>query len=147
MLKKVLSEEKQPTRPIMSVEIKPPDLKDAKNYECFKKELLLWQSLTSLEPTEQAWCVALNLPNDCPFAENIGTKVMEWLSMEELQGANGMEKLVSLLDKEVIIQGVESGEKKGEIINQGVEPGRNYKPGSGTWQYSCRNHKPGSGTW
>ena len=34
------------TGPIMSVKINPPDLKSAKNYECFKNELLLWQSLT-----------------------------------------------------------------------------------------------------
>ena len=117
-------------------------MKDAKNYECFKKELLLWQSLTSLKVTEQAWCIALNLPNNCPFAKNIRTNVMEWLSIEELQGADGMEKLVSLLDEEIIIQGVEPGETNAEIINQGVEPGGKYKPGNGTW----RNNGRGSGT-
>ena len=72
---------------------------------------------------------------------------MEWLSIEELQGADGMEKLVSVMDEEITIQGVEPGETKAEIINQGVEPGRNYKPGSGTWLDNGRNHKPGSVTW
>ena len=55
----------QPDRPKMSVKINPPDLKSAKNYECFKNELQLWQSLTTLEATKQAGCIALNLPNDC----------------------------------------------------------------------------------
>ena len=99
---KVISEEKQPTRPIMSVKVNPPDLKHAKNYECFKNELLLWQSLTSLEQTKQAGCIAFNLPNDCQFAKDIRTKVMERLSIEELRGADGMEKLVSLLDEELL---------------------------------------------
>ena len=46
----------QQTRPDMSVKINPPDLKSAKNYECFKNELLLWQSLTTLEESKQAGC-------------------------------------------------------------------------------------------
>ena len=58
---------------------------------------------------------------------------MEWLPIEELQGADGMEKLVSLLDKEIINQGVEPGWTMAEITNQGVLPGENYKRGSGTW--------------
>ena len=86
----------------MSVKINPPDLKCAKNYECFKNELLLWQSLTSLEPEKQAGCVALNLPNDCPFAKDIRTKVMERLSVAELKSANGMDKLLELLDQELL---------------------------------------------
>ena len=88
--------------PNMSVKINPPDLKSAKNYECFKNELLLWQSLTSLEITKQAGCIALNLPNDCPFAKDIRTKVMEQLSMAQLRAEDGFDQLVKVLDKELM---------------------------------------------
>ena len=46
----------QQTRPDMSVKLNPQDLKNAKNYECFKNELLLWQTLTTLEESKQAGC-------------------------------------------------------------------------------------------
>ena len=91
-----------PAEPKMSVKINPPDLKSAKNYECFKNELLLWQSLTSLEPEKQAGCVALNLPNDCPFAKDIRTKVMEQMTVAELKDAKGMDKLIAVLDNELL---------------------------------------------
>ena len=86
----------------MAVRINPPDMKSAKNYECYKNELLLWQSLTSLEKPKQAGCVALNLPNDCHFAKDIRTKVMEKLSVTELMTETGMEKLISTLDEELL---------------------------------------------
>ena len=88
--------------PNMSVKINPPDLKSAKNYECFKNELLLWQSLTSLETTKQAGCIALNLPNDCPFAKDIRTKVMERLSVAQLRAEDGFDQLVKVLDEELM---------------------------------------------
>ena len=92
----------QPDRPKMSVKINPPDLKSAKNYECFKNELQLWQSLTTLEATKQAGCIALNLPNDCPFAKDIRTKVMERMTVAELRAEDGFDKLVQLLDEELL---------------------------------------------
>ena len=92
----------QPDRPKMSVKINPPDLKSAKNYECYKNELQLWQSLTTLEATKQAGCIALNLPNDCPFAKDIRTKVMERMTVAELRAEDGFDKLVQLLDEELL---------------------------------------------
>ena len=86
----------------MSIKINPPDLKSAKNYECFKNELLLWQSLTSLEPTKQAGCVALNLPNDCPFAKDIRTKVMEKMTVQQLKAETGFDDLIKVLDEELL---------------------------------------------
>ena len=93
---------KQQRGSTMSIKINPPDIKCAKNYECFKTELLLWQSLTSLEASKQAGCIALNLPNDCLWAKDIRTKVMERLSIQELCADNGFSKLVSILDEELL---------------------------------------------
>ena len=86
----------------MSIKINPPDIKSAKNYECFKTELLLWKSLTSLEASKQVGCIALNLPNDCPWAKDIRTKVMEKLSIVDLCADDGFNKLVSILDEELL---------------------------------------------
>ena len=97
-----LSELSRDTDINMAVRINPPDMKSAKNYECYKNELLLWQSLTSLEKEKQAGCVALNLPNDCDFAKDIKTKVMEKLPVSELMSAGGMDKLISAMDEELL---------------------------------------------
>ena len=86
----------------MSVKINPPDLKSAKNYECFKNELLLWQSLTTLDASKQAGCIALNLPNNCPFAKDIRTKVMEKMTVAQLKAEGGFEDLIKVLDEELL---------------------------------------------
>lgn len=99
---KLLKTFHSPIEQKMSVKINPPDLKSAKNYECFKNELLLWQSLTSLDPTKQAGCVALHLPNDCSFAKDIRTKVMERMTVEQLKDKDGMVQLIKVLDEELL---------------------------------------------
>ena len=83
----------------MSFKINPPDLKSAKNYECFKNELILWQSLTK---SQQAGCITLTLPNDCSFAKDIRTKVMERMTVDQLKSEDGFKQLVKLLDEELL---------------------------------------------
>ena len=85
----------------MAMKINPPDLKSAKNYECFKNELQLWMRLTAIDKEKQAGCVALTLPNDCPFAKDIRTKVLEKLTVEQLSAPDGMTSLLKVLDDEL----------------------------------------------
>ena len=65
------------------------------------------QNLTSLEASKQACRIPLNLSNDLHWAKDIRAKVMKRLSIVELCVDDEFNKLVSMLDEELLQQEIE----------------------------------------
>ena len=79
----------------------PPSLKEAKTYESFKKELKMWSAVTEVPKKKQASLVALSLPNECKFGENIKERVLQRISVSDLNADDGLQKLTEFLDGEL----------------------------------------------
>ena len=71
------------------VKINPPEFK-GRTYERYKQELLMWQSVTTLDAKKQAMVVVMFLPND--DTTHIKDKVLDNLTQAELADENGMKK-------------------------------------------------------
>ena len=80
------------------VHLQPPDLKECKTYEAFKRELKCWQSVTDLPVGKQGNYIALALPNKSKFGEDLRERVLEHLTDEELSSNEGLEKVIKFLD-------------------------------------------------
>ena len=83
------------------VTIQPPDLRECKTYEAFKRELKCWQSVTDLPVEKQGNYIALALPNKCKFGEDLKERVLENLTDEDLSSAEGLVKVIAFLDNEL----------------------------------------------
>ena len=79
----------------------PPSLKEAKTYESFKKELKMWSAVTEVPKVKQASLVVLSLPNECKFGENIKERVLQRISVSDLNADDGLKKLTDFLDGEL----------------------------------------------
>ena len=84
-----------------SVKVSPPSLKEAKTYESYKKELKMWSAVTDVPKEKQGNLIALSLPNESKFGNNIKERVLERLSVSELGKAEGLKSLVEFLDEEL----------------------------------------------
>ena len=79
----------------------PPSLKEAKTYESYKKELKMWSAVTDIPKTKQANLIALSLPNESRFGNNIRERVLERLSVSDLSKEDGLAALTEFLDGEL----------------------------------------------
>ena len=77
--------------------LQPPQLTKEKGYERYKNELLAWARVTDLQGTKQAITVALSLPEN--HESGIREKVLDELSLDDLQGEGGLHILVNFFDK------------------------------------------------
>lgn len=70
----------------------PPSLKTSKCYEDWTKLIKIWQKVTNLDPVKQGPAVALVLEGEAQQA------ILE-LSSDELSAADGLDKIITRLDK------------------------------------------------
>ena len=81
--------------------IQPPIMDACKSYEAFKRELQAWSEVTDLGKKKQGNFIALSLPNNSKFGNDIRERVFEKLSMEDLKEDNGLDKVIEILDEEL----------------------------------------------
>ena len=81
--------------------VTPPSLNEAKTYESYKKELKMWAAVTEVDKKKQGNLIALSLPNEGKFGNNLKERVMERLSVSDLSCDDGLTKLVKFLDEEL----------------------------------------------
>ena len=81
----------------MTTRINPPSLNSTKSYERFKQELLAWREITELKKEKQGIAVALSLPED--DENRIKDKVFDQISLDDLKSADGLDILLTFLDK------------------------------------------------
>ena len=81
----------------MTTRINPPSLNSTKSYERFKQELSAWREITELKKEKQGIAVALSLPED--DENRIKDKVFDQISPDDLKSADGLDILLTFLDK------------------------------------------------
>ena len=103
------------------VHLQPPDLKECKTYEAFKRELKCWQSVTDLPVGKQGNYIALALPNKSKFGEDLRERVLEHLTDEELSSNEGLEKVIKFLDNELGKNAVDDVIEKWEAFDNCIK--------------------------
>ena len=79
--------------------INVPLLGQAKTYELWKKEVLLWKKITEIKPEKVGITLALALPEECTFGKNIRSSVIENVTDEQMGGAEGHLAVLNYLDE------------------------------------------------
>ena len=79
----------------------PPLLNKAKSFESWKLEVELWLEITDLKPEKVAIMLALSLPNECKFGNDIKDRVLENISRDVMKGENGYQAILDFLQKEL----------------------------------------------
>ena len=79
--------------------ISVPLLGQAKTYELWKKEVLLWKEITDLKPEKIGITIALALPEECSFGKNIRSSVIENVPQDNLKAAEGHQAVLEYLDE------------------------------------------------
>ena len=79
--------------------INVPLLGQAKTYELWKKEVLLWKKITEIKPEKVGITLALALPEECTFGKNIRSSVIENVTDEEMGAAEGHLAVLKYLDE------------------------------------------------
>ena len=78
--------------------VQPPDLKDAKSYEIFKRELEVWKQITPVPENKRGAVIAAILPNDSEFKKDLRSLIFEELTSNELCTQDGLDKVIAILD-------------------------------------------------
>ena len=65
--------------------VQPSNLNDCKTYEAFKRELKAWADVTDLAKKKQGNFIALSLPNQSKFGNDLKERAFEKLSLEDLK--------------------------------------------------------------
>ena len=81
--------------------VQPPDLRDAKSYEIFKRELEVWQCITPVPEDKRGAVIAAALPNDSEFKKDLRSLVFEEIETSELCSTEGLAKVIEVLDREL----------------------------------------------
>ena len=63
------------------ISVQPPDLNSCKTYEAYKRELSAWEAVTDLVPTKQGNYIALSLPNQSKFGNDLKERAFENISV------------------------------------------------------------------
>jgi len=81
--------------------IKPPRLENCKTFGTFKKAIDLWRQVSGIPEEQQGIVVALSLPAQCDFGENLGNKIIENIPTSKLNSTQGLDLVIAFLDKEL----------------------------------------------
>ena len=85
----------------MSYKVTPPDLKNSKSYELFKKELDIWEITTPVPEEKRGAVIAALLPNDCKLKKDLKDKFFESVNVQELASKDGLKLVKEFLDEEL----------------------------------------------
>ena len=83
----------------MADRIKPPAYNTAKGYERYKQELLAWKEITATVKKKQGILIALSLPETDDTG--IRERVFDELKIEDLSKEDGLETLMTYMDKQL----------------------------------------------
>ena len=82
----------------MAMKIKTPEYKSG-YYERYRLELEAWREITDLDKKKQGIAIALTLPED--DESGIREKVFDELSIADLKAEDGLDKLLTFMDKKL----------------------------------------------
>ena len=85
----------------MSYKVTPPDLKQSKSYELFKKELDIWEITTPVPEEKRGAVIAALLPNDCMLKKDLKDKFFETVDVKTLASKEGLKLVKNFLDEEL----------------------------------------------
>ena len=85
----------------MSYKVTPPDLKNSKSYELFKKELVIWEMTTPVPEEKRGAVIAALLPNDCNLKKDLKDKFFETVDVNALASKEGLKIVKKFLDDEL----------------------------------------------
>ena len=86
----------------MSYKVTPPDLRNSKSYELFKKELDIWEITTPVPEEKRGAVIAALLPNDCKLKKDLKDKFFETVDVGELASKEGLKivkKFLAAIDE------------------------------------------------
>ena len=82
-----------------SSKIPTPSYTTGQNYELFKKEINIWEKITSIEKGKQGLHVLLNLPGKDRDPHGIKDKLLEVCDIDDLGKDDGLKSLLTTMDK------------------------------------------------
>ena len=82
-----------------SSKIPTPSYTTGQNYELFKKEINIWEKITSIEKDKQGLHVLLNLPGKDRDPHGIKDKLLEVCDIDDLGKDDGLKSLLATMDK------------------------------------------------
>ena len=85
----------------MSYKVLPPDLKESKSYEIFKKELQIWETTTPVPKDKQGAVIASGLPDDCRFKKDLKDIFFENVDVAKLAFKDGLELVKTFLEEQL----------------------------------------------
>ena len=85
----------------MSYKVSPPDLKEAKSYEIFLKELLIWEITTPVPDEKKGAVIAGGLPNDCKLKKDLKDKFFENVDVAKLASKGGLGLVKTFLEEQL----------------------------------------------
>ena len=83
----------------MSYKVTPPDLRNSKSYELFKKELDNWEITTPVPEEKRGAVIAALLPNDCRLKNDLKDKFFESVDVRALSSKEGLKIVKKFLDE------------------------------------------------
>ena len=85
----------------MSFRVLPPDLKDCKSYEVYRKELAIWETITDIPKEKRGAILAARLPNESHLKKDLKDRFFEIVEIIDLAKEGGLELVKGFLDKEL----------------------------------------------
>ena len=79
----------------------PPDLKDCRSYDIFRKQLQIWELTTPVPEEKKGAIIAGNLPNDYEQKKDLKDKFFETADITKLASKDGLKLVRDFLDKEL----------------------------------------------
>ena len=69
------------------------------NYELFKKEVKIWEKVTSVKEEARGMHILLNLPNQDKDPDGVKSKILEACDVDSLSSKDGLKNLLDMMDK------------------------------------------------
>ena len=85
----------------MSYKVTPPDLKEAKSYEIYLKELLIWEITTPVPDEKKGAVIAGGLPNDSHLKKDLKDKFFENVDVNKLASKEGLGLVKAFLEEQL----------------------------------------------
>ena len=79
----------------------PPDLKDCKSYEVYRKELAIWETITDIPKEKRGAILAARLPNESKLKKDLKDKFFESVDTNDLTKEGGLRLVKDFLEREL----------------------------------------------
>ena len=82
-----------------ATKLQTPSFATGQSYELYKREVDMWENVTTIKANERAFHLLLSLPGKDKDKEGIQDKLLETIKTEQLKTENGVKHLLSCMDK------------------------------------------------